>query len=95
MENLKQNVDAVVKFVTKVYSPVKSKTQVEYIKEDESYLIYFYFDKPPASGLMELKNKIRKDIYDYLRIKTFGKQFQNSENNLEDHPIHIFVLYAS
>ena len=91
MENLKQNVDAIIKFVTKVYSPIESKTVIDFIPEDNSYLIYFFFNTPPTESLTQLNEKIRKNIYNYLRIKTFGKQFHYLEPKLEDHPIHIFV----
>ena len=102
MENLKQKVDAIVKFVDKIYSP--KKIQLEQYVHPDRYLIIFYFDEiddmyirnPQARDITEhkesmLNRKIRTNILKYLSIKTTGLQPPDFYSPSEYYPITTVV----
>lgn len=103
MDNLKKDVDSIVKFVSSIYKP-----ENVWVKNDipRRYSIIFYFDKIddkyiknpqsndiPAHKENMLTREIRTDIQNFFGIKTRGLQPPDFYAPSEDmHPIAIYSI---
>lgn len=103
--DLKTDVNSIIKFVTNVYSP--DDTRVIPVTP-EHYNIIFYFNEIDDKYITNqehgdtkvLKSKmfnreIRTYIENYLGIKTTGLQPPNFFPPMVNHPISIYVKYTN
>jgi hypothetical protein len=103
---LKNEVDSIVKFVSKLFNP--ADVELRPVEDPEGCVIIFYFDdiddryiRNPDSRSIKthkenmLNREIRTYIERYLGIKTSGLQPPEFFSPEEKHPISVYVMHTS
>lgn len=103
---LKNEVDSIVKFISKLFNP--ADVWVISYSDPDRYSITFYFDdiddryiRNPDSRSIKthkenmLNREIRTYVERYLGIKTSGLQPPDFFSPEEKHPISVYVMHTS
>lgn len=103
---VENDVEAIVRFVTAMFSPVDVWVRPKREKEGAYSIIFYFWDidekfntNPQHRDIKELKEKmfarhIRKYVQDFLGIKTSGLQPPDFLSTPKEYPITIVVTHA-
>ena len=105
--DLQQQIDAIVKFVTSLYSPTDVWVK-PWNDNPNRYSIIFYFDEiddkyitnsnhrdPKELKAKRLTRDIRDSVYNFFDIRTSGLQPPDYFSPQEEHPLSIVATYTS